>query len=652
MKNNNFFNTVYREFIYKSRYSRYIDDKNRRENWDETTSRYFDFFIEFIKEKQSFDLEPYREYLEDAVLSLKVMPSMRGLMTAGKALKRDEIALYNCSALPIDNIRSLDEELYILMCGVGLGFSVEHLDITNIPILPDSFHKSSIVIEFADSRIGWAKGYREYISLLMNGQIPSYDVSKLRAKGAKLKTFGGRSSGPEPLVELLEFTKKTFINAVGRKLNSLELHDLACKVGDVVITGGVRRSALISLSDLSDDRMRTAKSGTWYETHPHRRLANNSAVYEEKPTISQFMKEWIGLYESKSGERGIVSRPALKKVIEHSNTKRKEWFGEDVRTRDPNHKWLLNPCSEIILRPYQLCNLTSVQIRETDTLEDLIEKVKIATILGTLQSCVTNFRYVNKKWQKNCEDERLLGVSLNGIFDNTLTNGKEGKEKLIEALETLRKTAISTNIEWADKLGIPHSTAITCCKPEGTTSALVDTSSGIHPAHSPYYIRYVRNDLKDPLTQFMIDSKIPYEIDAYDPKNMVSFKFPMKSAQNAITRNELTAIEHLELWKLYQIHYTEHKPSVTITVKEDEWLEVGAWVYKNFEWASGIAFLPHSDTIYKQMPFTDCDKEEYEALLEIMPTKIDWDLLTNYEKEDTTVNMQTLACTADGGCLI
>lgn len=659
----NYFPTLYQEFIYKSRYSRYLQEENRREDWPETIGRYFDFFQEHLLKNHKLDIntraadegyQTVRQHLEDAVLSMEVMASMRGLMTAGEALKRDEAAIYNCAYLPIDSLRAFDEELYTLMLGTGVGYSVEYdFAVANLPVIADRFEDTDTTIVVRDSKIGWAKSYRELVSLLVNGQVPKYDTSKVRKKGSRLKTFGGRASGPEPLIDLFEFTIALFRRAAGRRLTTLEAHDIACKIADIVVVGGVRRSALISLSDLGDDRLRTAKSGAWWNDSPHRRLANNSAIYEDKPDIGVFLKEWLSLYESKSGERGIFSRAAAKKIIEHSNKLRQEWFGEGVRLRDPNWKFGSNPCSEIILRPYQFCNLTSVQIRPTDTLESLVEKVRIATILGTFQSTLTNFRYLHKEWKKNSEDERLLGVSLNGIFDNALTNGKLGRDKLIEALQTLRKTAIETNIKWAAILGIQASTAITAIKPEGTTSAMNGTSSGIHPAHSPFYIRYVRNDKKDPVTDFMISSGIPYEVDAYDPNNMIAFKFPMKASPDAIFRKDITAIEHLELWKLYQIHYCEHKPSVTISVAESEWFKVGAWVYENFDWISGVSFLPHSDHVYTQAPFTDCTEEQYEALLAQMPTTVDWSRLPEFEKVDTTTGTQTLACTGSSeGCFI
>lgn len=535
----------------------------------------------------------------------------------------------------------------------GLGFSVETNEVNQLPCLPDEFYETETTVVFEDSKLGWAKGLNEWLSLLAAGQLPKYNVSKIRPKGARLKTFGGRASGGEVLVDLLEFTKNIFKKAEGRKLTSLECHDIVCKIADIVICGGVRRSATISLSDLNDGRMRGAKTGAWWEIAPHRRLANNSAVYEEDADIGTFMKEWISLYESKSGERGIFSRKAAKRVMENANKFRKDNFGENVRVRDTNFKVLVNPCAEIFLRDNEFCNLTSVQVRETDNLKSLKEKVRIATILGTFQACLINFKYVNKRWQKNCEDERLLGVSLNGIFDNALMNGKEGKDKLKSALIELKKVAISTNVEYAAKLGINVSVAITTVKPEGTTSALNGTSSGIHPAHSPYYYRHVRNDIKDPVTQFMIDMEIPYEKDHYDPDNMVTFKFPMKSSKNAIFRKDISPIEHLELWKIYQEYYCEHKPSVTISVKEEEWLDVGAWVFKNFEWMSGVSFLPYSEHIYTQAPFEECTKAQYDELLAQMPSHVDWDKLVNYEKEDATTSSQELACTASPeGCFV
>jgi len=894
-----FQDSLYSQFIYKSRYARYLDKEKRREDWLETVQRYMDFIVAFLQENNNFSVpKDTIEELTQAILDHNVMPSMRGLMTAGPAAMKNQVAFYNCAFLPIDDFRSFDEEMAILMSGTGVGFSVEQEAIKNLPIIPEEFFPSNSTIVFEDSRIGWAKGYREFISILLTGQIPKYDISKLRPAGSRLKTMGGRSSGPLPLVEVLEFTINLFMRAKGRKLTSIEAHDLACKIADIVVVGGVRRSALISLSDLEDQRMREAKTGNWWQTHPYRRLANNSAIYNEKPDVGTFMKEWISLYNSKSGERGIFSRDAVANVIENANNFRLNLGLEDIRTREfqedfgvnpclhpdsiietihgrikikdiskptmvysmdkngklclrscsaswiskkntntikitiasgkqlictPDHKifveakgWVkaenikigdrvihlirsrrgvaysgvrltsqdksettmehrmifegyygpipegfdvhhidgdtynndidnleclshsdharitaleqpnnhmivgfneklgrlgfispensrhgqkiiipipeelksnlhqyasvirieegpitdvydlsvedthnfisnfivVHNCSEIILRPYEFCNLTSVQIYEDDNYVDLVEKIRIATILGTFQSCLTNFRYLNKKWKRNCEEERLLGVSLNGIFDNDFTNGK--KEGLEYYLKGFKQIAIETNLEWSKNIGINSSVAITCIKPEGTVSAYNGTSSGIHPSHAPQYIRYVRNDKKDPLTAFMIDQGFPYEEDAYDPQNVVAFKFPIKSSSKAIFKKDISAIKHLELWKIYQLYFTEHKPSITVSVKEHEWMQVGAWVYDNFEWMSGVAFLPaeEENMVYKQAPFTNCSEKEYQDLLSQMPTSVDWSKLSDYELEDMTVNQQTLACTGVDSCLI
>ena len=651
----NYLNNIYSQFIYISRYARYLDSENRRETWSETIARYFNFYIEYIKENYGYKVtKEERKQLEEAVLSLKVVPSMRGLMTAGPALKRDSMAQFNCAYLPIDSIKAFDEILHTLMCGTGVGFSVETDQVNQLPIVADELHDSDTTIVVDDSRLGWAKALRELISLLYSGHIPRWDISRLRPAGARLKTFGGRSSGPGPLIDLFKFVVALFKRAKGRKLTSTECHDLVCKIAETVIVGGVRRSALISLSDLTDDRMRDAKTGAWWTNHPQRRLSNNSAVYESKPEPGQFIREWLSLYESKSGERGIFSRLAAKKVIDNSNAFRKEFFGEDARFREYHSGIGVNPCSEILLRPYETCNLTEVIVRETDSLEELMKKVELATILGTIQSALDDFKYINKKWQRNVQEERLLGVSLTGIFDHPVLNGNSDRETLIDWLEGLKIVAIRTNIEWAKKLGINSSVAITCVKPSGTTSALTGTSSGIHAAHAPYYIRHVRNDLKDPLTRFMMDVGFPWEQDAYDPSNMCCFKFPIKAAETAVFRKDLSAIAHLELWKIYQQYYCEHKPSITVSVKEHEWLTVGAWVYDNFEWVSGVAFLPSEEDAhsYVQAPFVDATKEEYETLSKEMPVGVEWNDLKEYEKEDSTTNLQILACTGAEGCLL
>jgi ribonucleoside-diphosphate reductase alpha chain len=631
----NYLPTLYQQFIHLSRYSRFLWDQGRRESWEETISRFFDFFDAHLKENHNYDINVIRKEIEDAVLSQKVMPSMRCVMTAGEALKRENVAAYNCSYVAVNSPRSFDEILYILMNGTGVGFSVESKDVEQLPLIAESFYPSDTTIMVADSKLGWAKALKELVHLLYSGQIPKWDLSKVRPAGTPLKTFGGRASGPEPLDALFKFCVAKFKGAAGRRLNTLECHDIVCKIADIVVVGGVRRSALISLSDLNDDRMRTAKSGQWWQDESQRALANNSAIYKEKPDIGLFMEEWKSLYESKSGERGIFNRASAKAtVIKHGR-------------RDPNYDFGTNPCSEIILRDKEFCNLTEVVIRATDTMEDLKQKVRLASILGTWQSTLTNFRYLSSAWKKNCEEERLLGVSLTGIMDNELTNGK--KPGLAGRLEELRAVAVAANAEFAAQLGIPQSAAVTCVKPSGTVSQLCDSASGIHARHNPYYIRTVRADKKDPLAALMIDAGVPVEDCAMRPDNVYVFSFPMKAPENAVFRTDMTAIEQLELWVTYQDHWCEHKPSVTISVKEHEWLDVGAWVYNHFDKMSGVSFLPFSDHVYKQAPYQDIEKEEYEAFSAKMPRSIDWNKLKDYEKTDTTTGAQELACVA-GGC--
>ena len=638
MNNSNYLPTLYQSFIHKSRYARWLWNENRRENWDETVARYFDFFEEHLQELHSFSLDKEtRRELEESVLTLKTMPSMRCLMTAGEALKRENIAGYNCSYVAVDNPRSFDEILYILMNGTGVGFSVESKFTEQLPIVAEDFHPSETVIIVADSKLGWAKSLKELIHLLYSGQIPKWDTSKVRPAGAPLKTFGGRASGPGPLNDLFSFCVNKFKGAAGRRLTTLECHDIVCKIAEIVVVGGVRRSALISLSDLSDDRMRVAKSGEWWKDNPQRALANNSYVAKDDVDVGIFMKEWLSLYESHSGERGIFSRKASKKQAEK--------FGR----RDPNYDFGTNPCSEIILRNREFCNLTEVVIRGDDNEETLKDKVRNATILGVFQSTLTNFRYVSSGWKKNCEEERLLGVSLTGIMDNEFTNGKKGNLKTL--LNNLRVVAQETAKEWADKIGIPVSAAITCVKPSGTVSQLVDAASGIHARHSPFYIRTVRADKKDPLAKMMVEMGFPVEDDVMKPDHTYVFSFPIKSPPGAVYRTDMSAIEQLELWLTYQRDWCEHKPSVTVSVKEHEWPEVGAWVWKHFDEMSGVSFLPFSDHVYQQAPYQDCDNEVYEALLAKMPKDIDWTALAKYETQDMTTGSQELACVA-GGCEI
>ncbi len=627
---------TYSQFISKSRYSRYLPEKRRRENWNETVSRYFNFMEDHLLKNNNYALtRDLRNELEQAVVNLDVMPSMRAIMTAGKALERDNTAGYNCSYLPIDDPKAFDEAMYILLCGTGVGFSVEQRYVNQLPEVPEQLFDSQTTIVVADSKEGWAKALRQLVALLYSGEIAKWDLSKVRPAGQRLKTFGGRASGPGPLEELFKFSISKFKGAAGRRLSSIECHDILCKIGEVVVVGGVRRSAMISLSDLQDDKMRNAKSGSWWEQNGQRALANNSATYEQKPDTSQFLHEWTSLYDSHSGERGIFSREASVKQAAKNGR------------RDPNYEFGTNPCSEIILRPYQFCNLTEVVVRADDTVDTLKKKVRVATILGTFQATLTHFPYLRKIWQKNTEEERLLGVSLTGILDNKMMG--EVSDATAKNLEQLRQVAVDTNLQFSTSIGIPQSAAITCVKPSGTVSQLVDSASGIHTRHSPYYIRRVRGDKKDPLSTFMTNAGIPAEDCVMRPESTVVFSFPQKSPKGARTRDDLDAIKHLELWMQYQRHWCDHKPSVTISVKEDEWMDVGAWVWRNFDEISGISFLPHDGGSYRQAPYEDCTEDQYKELLAKMPKQIDWDSLD--EVEDNVEGAQTLACVA-GHCEI
>lgn len=629
--------TAYNTFIAKSRYSRYLDDKGRREHWNETVKRYFDFMTKHLKEKQNYVLQDnLRNELEQAVVALDIVPSMRAIMTSGPALERQNVAAFNCSYLPIDDAKSFDEAMYILLCGTGVGFSVEQKYVNKLSEVPDKLYPSETTIVVSDSKEGWAKSLRQLIALLYSGEVPRFDLRKVRPSGARLKTFGGRASGPKPLEDLFNFVIAKFKGASGRRLSSLECHDILCKIGEVVVVGGVRRSAMISLSDLSDDRMAHAKAGAWWDGQGQRALANNSAVYEERPTIGQFMREWTSIYESHSGERGIFSRYAS--VLQASKNGR----------RDAEQEYGTNPCSEIILKPYQFCNLTSCIVRSDDTLDTLRNKIRLATILGTFQASLTNFPYLRKIWETNTKEEALLGVSMTGILDNALMNNPNDPE-LPQRLESLRDLAVATNAEFSAAVGINQSVAVTAVKPEGTVSQLCSTASGIHPQHSKYYIRRVRADNKDPLTQFMIESGFSAEPCFMKPDSTTVFSFPVKVADGALLREDLSAIEHLKLWLMYQRHYCEHKPSVTISVKEHEWMEVGAFVWEHFDEITGVSFLPYDGGTYKQAPYEECTEEQYEALKASIPTGVDWDNFKEYD--DNVEGAQMLACVA-GVCEI
>ena len=626
----------YQEFIALSRYARYIESENRRETWGETVDRYFGFMTNHLGKNHGYTPKPeLLKELREAVYNLDIMPSMRSVMTAGAALERDNVAGYNCSFVPVDSPRSFDETMYILMCGTGVGFSVEYKYINKLPAVPEKLEKTTTTIVVEDSKQGWAKAYKELLAMLWAGQIPVIDVSRLRPAGARLKTMGGRSSGPQPLVNLFDFTIVKFKNATGRQLKPIECHDIMCKIGEIVVVGGVRRSAMISLSNINDIEMAQAKTGNWWENNSQRALSNNSVAYSRKPEMEQFIAEWKNLYDSKSGERGIYNVNAAQKQASR--------WGR----RDPEIHYGTNPCSEIILRPYQFCNLSEVVIREHDTKETIANKVRLATILGTWQSTLTDFKYLRKIWKDNTEEERLLGVSLTGQFGHKFMSGKENLKDLEGFLERLREYAREINTEEAASINIPASAAITCVKPSGTVSQLVGVSSGMHPWHSEYYVRTVRADNKDPLTELMKAYEVPNEPDFMKPDSTTVFSFPVKAPDGAIIRNDLTAIDHLNIWLVYQRAWCEHKPSITVSVRDDEWMAVGAWVYEHFDEVSGISFLPYSDHTYKQAPYQECSEVEYLELLAKMPSGINWSDLAFYEKEDMTSGSQTFACSAD-----
>lgn len=626
--------SVYEEFIAKSRYARYLPNEDRRENWQETVQRYFEFMEAHLIDKHDYMIpEDLKEELYQAVLAKEVLPSMRALMTAGDALERDNTAGYNCAYLPVDDPKAFDEAMFILLCGTGVGFSVERQYVNKLPEVPDRIFDSKSYIVVYDSKEGWAKALRQLIAMLYAGERPMWDVSEVRKAGTPLKIFGGRASGPEPLEDLFRFVVKIFKGAQGRKLNSLECHDIMCKVGEVVVVGGVRRSAMISLSNLSDDRMRAAKSGAWWEANPQRSLANNSACYTERPEVGIFMHEWMALYESKSGERGMFNREAAENVVARSGR------------RKVGKEWGTNPCSEIILRPYQFCNLSTIVVRPGDDPSELARKIRLASTLGTFQSTLVYFPYLRKIWAENTEEERLLGVSMTGILDNNWLNHPDSPH-LPKLLQDLQDVAVGTNKSMAADIGIPASVAVTAIKPEGTVSQLTDSASGLHPRHSPYYYRRIRGDKKDPLTQFMIQNGVPYEDDVMKPESTVVFTFPKKAPHGAPCRQDMSAIQHLKLWLIYQRHYCEHKPSITVSVKEKEWPAVGAFVWEYFDEMSGVSFLPDDGGSYRQAPYEDCTEEEYLDMLHKIPKKLDWDSLL--EMQDNVIGSQTLACSADG----
>ena len=627
----------FQQFIVTSKYCRWIEEANRRETWAECVDRYFNYMMKRTGAEFNAKLRAAFSEAKDMVYNREIFPSMRGLMTAGPAADVDDTCLYNCSYVGINRIRAFSDVMYILCCGTGVGFSCESEEINNLPVIPESIErKEGIVIQVPDSRVGWADSFKELLNYLYEGVHPTWDTSLIRPSGARLKTFGGRASGPEPLERLFRYVVNLFNKAKGRKLTSLEVHDIVCLTGEIVIAGAVRRSALISLSDLHDDEMARAKSGPWWETSGHRSLANNSAVYESKPTMSTFLKEWSTIFDSRSGERGICNRESLK------------WLAGRVG-RDTDYRFGTNPCSEIILRPNQFCNLTEIVIRPEDTEETLAKKVKYATFLGTVQSSCTNFTYLDEEWKKNCEEERLLGVSFTGVYDNKLMSGQLGMPKLRWALKNLRDTAQLENYAWAKELGINSSLSITCCKPSGTTSCVAGTASGMHPRYSEFYIRRVRIDVKDPICEFMVEKGFPHEKCTMRPDTTMVFAFPMKSPTESIVQKDLCPIDHLDLWLEYQTTWCDHKPSVTISYSDDKFLAIGDWVWKNWNMVSGISFLPYNDHIYEQAPFEPIDARTFNLMRATMPTDVDWTELSNYETEDNTSQEKTLACSG-GSC--
>ena len=634
--------TPYQQFIAKSRYARWLEDKQRRETWDETINRYLDFFFFTHKPtatafKRNTNADALRAELYEAMGTLQSLPSMRCLMTAGPALEKDNIAGFNCSYLSVDDVHVFSEMLYILLNGVGAGFSVERQYINKLPDVPDEFYLTETTIVVDDSKLGWAKSFHELVTLLYQGQIPKWDMSRVRPSGARLKTFGGRASGPEPLDRLFKFTVSTFKNAAGRKLESIECHDLLCMIGEIVVVGGVRRSATLSLSNLSDLRMRDAKSGNWWEAHPHRKLANNSVAYTERPELVHFMEEWVSLYKSHSGERGIVNREALR------------YGAKKYGKRDPKQIVGVNPCCEVTLRSMQFCNLSTIILRPEDTREVILKKVRIAAIFGTMQATLTSFRFLRKKWKQNTEEEALLGVSMTGILDHPLLGALGDNEERDALLREMREVVEAVNAEYADLFGINHATACTAIKPEGTVSELVDSASGIHPRWSEYYLRSVRGDNKDPLTQFLRATGIRYEPEIGKEDSTTVFYFAKKSPDTSVTRDGITAIQQLELWKTYQVHYCEHKPSITVYVREDEWLGVAAWVWENFDIVSGVSFLPYDNGVYQQAPYNAATENEYLELLEKTPN-IDWQMLEHFEKDDEAVNGTREYACVSGAC--
>ena len=620
------------EFIYYRTYSRWIDDEGRRETWVETVDRYINFMRENLGKRLSD-----KEYSEvrQAILSHEAMPSMRLLQFAGKAARTTNVCAYNCSFIAPTKLEDFAEIMYISMCGTGAGFSVESQYIQQLPVIKRQSGKLRHVHVIDDSKEGWCDALTLGLKTWYAGEDVQFDYSRLRPAGARLKTMGGKSSGPDPLRELLTFARATVLKRQGRRLTNLDAHDIICKIGEIVVAGGVRRSALISLSDLDDVEMRDAKKGQFYITEPQRSLANNSAVYNEKPGAEEFMREWLALMESHSGERGIFNRGGLRETFPERRTKMLEERIDTIGT---------NPCGEILLQPKQFCNLSEIVARAEDTPGSLMRKMKIATLLGTYQSTLTNFPYLSREWKEHCEEERLLGVSITGQWDSPAVRKPE-------MLKKLRDAAVVYNREYAKRFTVSPSTCITCTKPSGTLSQMVDCASGMHPRHAPYYIRRVRIASTDALFQMLRDQGVPYHPEVgqnMETATTFVIDFPVKAPDAAIFRDQVPALELLEYWKDVKENYTEHNPSVTISVGDDEWLKTGNWVYENWKIVGGLSFLPRSNHVYKLAPYEEIDEKAYHELLERF-AHVDFSKIVTYEREDGTENKRELAC-ASGTC--
>lgn len=625
--------TPYQDFIFYRTYSRWNDDLGRRETWQETVDRYMSFMRKNVGDKLTF--EEYQE-IREAILKHEVMPSMRLMWGAGGPTARCNVSAYNCSYLAIKELRDFAETLYLLCSGTGVGFSVEKAAVDQLPVVQPQKGVPSKYFVIDDSKEGWAEALHDCLHALFNGEDAIFDFSQIRPAGARLKTMGGRAAGPQPLMDLLEFTKEVVLARQGKKLRPIDVHDIMTKIGEIVVAGGVRRSAMISLSDLEDAEVQHAKDGRFWEHSAHRALANNSAVYKQKPTREEFLSEWDALRKSGSGERGIFNRGSLTEQVPARRLF--EWNGVVPALAGTN------PCGEIVLKDKQFCNLTEIVARAEDTEETLLKKARIATILGTYQSTLTDFKFLSSEWKRNCEDERLLGVSITGQWDSPAVRDEQ-------VLTRMKHVAQDTNSEYAKRFGINPSTAITCVKPSGTVGQLVNASPGLHARYSEYYLKRVRISVTDPLFKMLRDLGVPSHPEVGQGEstaNTFVLDFPIASPQGAVTADKLSAIAQLEHWLMMKRSWTEHNPSCTIYIKDGEWEQVRDWIYEHWDLVGGLSFLPYEDHVYELAPYTPISKEEYEKLASLFP-KIDFSVLTRYEKDDETTGAQELACVA-GGC--